>query len=110
MNQNNIKIRFTQDCSECKCCGYNRDDYGIELWRNGEKLIDLVAIASCFGNGSTCYSGINQIDLVANSLFMSPSLFYKQENEWSDEEKESNEYYDYYEYVRIMQFRLSGTH
>lgn len=91
-----IKILFSQDCSHCECCGYNYDDYGVELWLNDEKIIDKPASASCFGNGSDCYSAIDQIDLIANSLKIPISKFYKLDNDWTDEEKDSEEYDEYY--------------
>ena len=94
-----VRILFSQDCNYCECCGHNYDDYGIELWLNDEKLIDNPAIASCIGNGSNCYSGIDQLNLIAYSLKIPISKFYKLDNEWSEDERESDEYYDYYSMI-----------
>lgn len=94
-----VRILFSQDCSYCETCGHNYDDYGIELWLNDEKLIDNPAIASCFVNGSNCYSGIDQLNLIAYSLKIPISKFYKLDNEWSEDERNSDEYYDYYSMI-----------
>lgn len=94
-----VRILFSQDCSYCETCGHNYDDYGIELWLNDEKLIDNPAIASCFVNGSNCYSGIDQLNMIANSLKIPSSKFYKSYNDWTDEERNSDEYDEYYHQI-----------
>lgn len=94
-----VRILFSQDCSYCETCGHNYDDYGIELWLNDEKLIDNPAVSSCFGNGSNCYSGIDQLNMIANSLKIPSSKFYKSYNDWTDEERNSDEYDEYYHQI-----------
>lgn len=90
------RIRFTSDEHHCEMCGWFSDDYGIEVWLDDKKIIDHPAGASCFGNSSECYSVLDQLDLIVDTMHISRSQLHKTDDQWTDEQYNSIVYDEYY--------------
>ena len=87
-----VKVKLSYDSYECECCGWSVDDYGIEVWVDGEQVINKPAIAGCCGNGSGCYNHIDQLKLIGEAFNIPFNQLFKTEDDFENIDQ-YNEYY-----------------
>ena len=95
MNRN-VVIRLSEDEYVNDDCEWVYDQYGIEMWVDGTKMINNVAIASLYGNGSQCYTTIDQFNLIAGALAIPRSAFYHTEEKLRSMHYSDPQIDDYY--------------